>query len=226
MTSALRNKEPWSTVHVDCAGRWTVNFKQESTGKVLPMKIHILTMSCAGTDWSEFAVMQSGTSKYTAVLFDKHWLCRYPRPRFVIYDNGSEFLGFEFQELITSYRIISKPTTVENPQANAIVEHTHLLIGDQLRTVELEGEDFYEELDHVVQACAWSVHTVVNTTIGHSPAQLALGYNMIFGKKVLIDWEKIKARRAELAKLNNDKENKKRLSHAYKPGDLVLLIVA
>ena len=92
--------------------------------------------------------------------------------------------------------------------------------------VEFEGEDFYDELDHVVQACAWYVCTAVKNTNGHLPAQLALGQDMIFGTKILIDWENIKAHRTELAKLNNYKENKKCLSHMDKPGDLVLQIVA
>ena len=32
-------------------------------------------------------------------------------------------MGIEFQELLLSYGIKPKPTTVKNPQANTIVEH-------------------------------------------------------------------------------------------------------
>jgi transposase InsO family protein len=50
------------------------------------------------------------------------------------YDNGKEFIGDEFQELLVSYDITPKPTTVKNPTAQAIVERLHLTLGDQLHT--------------------------------------------------------------------------------------------
>ena len=56
------------------------------------------------------------------------------------------------------------------------------------------------------------------------PAQLAFGYDLIFWQKVLIDWERIKALCTIQAIENNTKENKKRLDHEYKVGDMVLLV--
>ena len=66
-----------------------------------------------------------------ARLFDQEWLCRYPRPARVIHDNGNEFLGAEFQEMLHSFDITPKPTTVKNPQANSVIERVHLTIGDR-----------------------------------------------------------------------------------------------
>ena len=48
---------------------------------------------------------------------------------------------------------------------------------------------------------------------------------MLFRQKVHVDWQKIKADRQAQSKANNAKENKKRLEHDYKPGDLVLLVL-
>ena len=65
-----------------------------------------------------------------AQIFDNKWLCWYPRPCKVTYNTGGELSAFEFQELLQSYGIAQKPTTVKNPQANSFVERIHFTIGD------------------------------------------------------------------------------------------------
>ena len=70
------------------------------------------------------------------------WLCRYPCPKQVIFDNGGESTGREFQELLDSYGIKAIPTTVKNLRANSHVERMHLTMGDILRTKVFEGDDW------------------------------------------------------------------------------------
>ena len=79
-----------------------------------------------------------------------------------------------------SYGISGQPTTVKNPAANGLIERVHLTIGDQLRMITFEGSDFYDELDRITQAIAWSIRTTVPSNIQYSPAQLVFGINMIF----------------------------------------------
>jgi hypothetical protein len=62
-------------------------------------------------------------------LVNKIWLCRYPRCRYLIYNNGSEF-KLHFETLCDSYGI--KP----NPQANAICERIHQVLGTMMRTTK------------------------------------------------------------------------------------------
>jgi transposase InsO family protein len=58
----------------------------------------------------------------------------------VTYDRGSEFIGKDFQSMIKNdYGIKGKPITVRNPQANAIVERVHQVIGNIIRKFELES---------------------------------------------------------------------------------------
>jgi hypothetical protein len=45
------------------------------------------------------------SSYHIRLPFDSEWLCRYPRPRRVMFDNGTEFTGGEFKELLDSYGI-------------------------------------------------------------------------------------------------------------------------
>ena len=73
-------------------------------------------------------------SESISTLFGNEWLSRYPRPRRVVRDNGGEFVGYEFQELLVNYEILLVPTTVKNPRANSPVVRLHLSMGDMLRT--------------------------------------------------------------------------------------------
>jgi hypothetical protein len=50
-------------------------------------------------------------------------------------DNDIELMGFKFQEMLESYKIESKLTTVKNPMAIAIVECIHSTLGEQLEAL-------------------------------------------------------------------------------------------
>jgi hypothetical protein len=68
-------------------------------------------------------------------LVNKIWLCRYPRCRYLIYHNGLEY-KLHFETLCDSYGIKRKPTRIKNPQANAICECLHQVLGTMMRTAE------------------------------------------------------------------------------------------
>jgi hypothetical protein len=76
------------------------------------------------------------TSEQIAWLVNKMCLSRYSRCHYIIYDNGSEF-KLNFKYLCITYGIKHKPTTVKNPQANAILERLHQVLAQMLRTAEL-----------------------------------------------------------------------------------------
>jgi hypothetical protein len=224
LTSALRDKQPWEVVHVDCCGPWKIRWHDDESGRMHSFEIHLLSMVDACTAWSEFCRIKTASSLATSSGFDKNWLCRYPRPRKVIHDNGNEFMGCEFQELLDSYGIEPKPTTVKNPTANAIVERIHGTLGEQLRATVF-GADWSDDVDTLIQACAFALRATSPARGTYSPAQLAFGHDLIFRQKVLIDWERVKTVRLKDAIDNNKKENKKRLEHEYKVGDKVLLVL-
>ena len=53
----------------------------------------------------------------------------------VIHDQGSEFTGSVFQELLVRTGIKSTPTTSRNPQGNSVIEVVHKSVGQVLRTL-------------------------------------------------------------------------------------------
>ena len=130
--STFKRGTPWEVVHLDMVGPWTVKFRLTKEDRTINKEIQALTIVDRATGWPEFCFAKEKKSKFIAKLFDKVWLCRYPRPDQAVYDNGSEFVGNEFQELLNDYGIEAKPTTVKNPQANSVVERLHLSIADML----------------------------------------------------------------------------------------------
>ena len=215
--------DPWTHVHVDMIGPWSVRFEQAN--RITTEEVRALTIMDKATGFVEFIPTISFLSKHVAELFDTHWLCRYPRPLDCTFDNGGEFVGHEFQELLASYGIKPNPTTVKNPQGNSVIERVHLTMGDMLRTMTLAGTDWFYELNRTLQSVAWAVRTTVSTTTGYSPGQLAFSRDMIMATQVKIDWERIKAIKQSAAIKNNASENSSRIHHNYQVGDQVLIVL-
>jgi hypothetical protein len=217
---------PWEEVHVDMIGPWPVTYESHTNpGKTSIEKIQALTIIDKATGWPEFAATKNKSSYHISILFDGEWLCRYPRPRRVIHDNGTEFTGSEFQELLQSYGIKAVSTTVRNPKSNGVIERVHLTMGDMLRTMKFSGDDWFQDLQRTLDAVAWAIRTTVNPTIKHSPCHLAFNHDMIFRKAMAINWQHINAERNKITAASNAKENATRFAKHYAVGDTILLVL-
>ena len=84
------------------------------------------------TGWFEIAKANNKSAASIQDLFHNNWLARYPRPQFIVFDNGGEFKR-EFKQMCNNYGIIAKPTTSHNPQANSIIERVHKVVNEMLR---------------------------------------------------------------------------------------------
>ena len=95
------------------------------------------------------------------------------------------------------YGIKGNPITVRNPQANAIVERFHQVIGSIIRTFELETNYMDEEnpWKGISSATAFAVRSTFHTTLQRMPGQLVFGRNMKFNIKHIANWECIKQRK-------------------------------
>ncbi len=86
------------------------------------------------------------------------WYSRYPHCQYIIYVNGSKF-KLHFRSLCNTYRIKHKSTSVKNPQANAILEHIHAVLGNMLHTSKLDMAETVKpsDIDVFLSDTAWSV---------------------------------------------------------------------
>jgi hypothetical protein len=77
-------------------------------------------------------------------------------------------VGQEFRRMIKeNYGIKAKPITVKDPQANAIVGRVHQVIGNVIRTFELEN-NYLDEDDPwkgILSATAFTIWSTYHTTL-------------------------------------------------------------
>ena len=164
------------------------------------------------------------TSTTVGRLINMTWFSRYPRSQYIIYDNGSEF-KLHFETLCDSYGLKRKPTSVRNPQANAILERVHQTIMAMLRTAELDMTNTVSESDiaDFLTNAAWAVRSTYHTVLKTSPGAAIFGRDMLFDVPFLADWKKIGEYRQSQTDTNTARENNTHLDWDYQPSDKILL---
>ena len=212
---------PWDKMCIDLIGPYTIQRKGSKD-----LTCRCVTMIDPATGWFEIHQYDDKRSITVANITEQEWFSRYPWPTQITFDRGSEFIGKDFQTMIKNdYGIKGKPITVRNPQANAIVERVHQVIGNIIRTFELE-DNYLDEEDPwkgILSATAFAVRSTFHTTLQTTPGQLVFGRDMIFNIFHTANWEYIKQRKQKIINLNNARENSKCIPHVYQIGDQVLL---
>ncbi len=240
---------PWKALCVDLIGPYTLKGKDCSS-----IDFVCLTMINPATSWFEIVELPTVAqetivppvgngkkvtfdkiTKVAEPYFDKSsaqisnlvyktWFSRYPHCWYIIYDNRSEF-KLHFQSLCDTYGIKHKPTSVKNPQANAILERIHAVLGNMLRTSKLNMAKTVKasDIDVFLSDAAWAVCSTYHTVLKASPGAAIFGWDMLFDIPFIADWQKIGEHRQWLTDLNNACENKGRLDYDYKVGQKVLV---
>ena len=240
---------PWEALCVDLIGPYTLKGKDKTV-----IDFMCVTMIDPATSWFEIAELpisqpseldipmgtkgQKGKDKHNqnkepyfdkssatvSTLVNRTWFSRYPRSQYIIYDNGSEF-KLHFETLCDSYGLKRKPTSVRNPQANAILERVHQTIMAMLRTADLDMADTITESDiaDFLTDAAWAVRSTYHTVLKTSPGAAIFGRDMLFDVPFLADWSKIGEHRQLQTDQNTRRENLARTDWDYQPGDKVLL---
>jgi hypothetical protein len=200
---------PWRALCVDLIGPYTLKGKNgtiidfmaltminpaASWFKVveLPLVRRLKTITVNRKESSIVEEIFDKTSKRITWLVNKTWLSRYPRCHYIIYNNSSEFkLNFEY--LCVTYGIKHKPTMIKNPQANAILEHLHQVLGQMLRTSELDMAETIapDDVDVFLNNAAWAIHSTYHTDLKASPSAALFGRDTLLDIPFIANWSKI-----------------------------------
>jgi hypothetical protein len=73
-------------------------------------------------------------------------------------------------------------TSVKNPQANAILERIHAVIGNMLRTFKFDMAETVKpiHIDVFLSDAAWAVHSTHHTVFKASSGAAIFGRDMLF----------------------------------------------
>ena len=235
---------PWDTVHTDLIGPYTVTTNQlQHDGKIVETELELtcMTMMDPATGWFEIVEIPSyvihdvktnkvqenidKTSARIGRLFDQTWLSRYPRPKKVIFDNGSEFKK-NFVPLLKDWSIKPKCTTVKNPQANSPIERIHQVVRHMFLTKTMKDKvlDFVDPFGEILASIAWAIRASHNTATNATPAQLVFGRDMLFNLTTLANWKQLSLEKQLKVDKANLRENVKRVDYDYAVGQKVFVI--
>ncbi len=115
---------------------------------------------------------------------------------------------------------------VKNPRANGILEHVHQVLGQMLRTAELDMANSVtpDDVDVFLDNAASAICSTYHMALKASPGAVIFGRNMLLDILFVADWNKIGEQRQSLTNRGNQRKNAKRIDYDYKVGDKVLLI--
>jgi transposase InsO family protein len=216
---------PWHSIAVNTIGPWIIPQSQHSLKSKEPMTLQALTIIDLSTHFMEIVALKNKESITVARSLNQVWLCHYPRPVDCLHDNGTEFVSAKFQELLQSYGIRSKLTTVKNPQANGILERTHQVIGNLLHSNRLIAQDLdtVSAQQELLMPVMWAINTTFHTTLKASPAQLAFSCDMILPTFFAANWYAINNCKQAQSQSAADAKNRKRILHEFRINDKVLI---
>eukprot|EP00804_Cyclotella_cryptica_P005998 CCRYP_000245-RA/>CCRYP_000245-RA protein AED:0.34 eAED:0.60 QI:0/-1/0/1/-1/1/1/0/286 len=165
------------------------------------------------------------TSATVGNLINRTCFSRYPHSQYIIYDNGSEF-KLHFETLCDSHGLKRKPTSIRNPQANAILEWVHQTIMAMLCTANLDMADTIGKSDvaDFLTNAACAVCSTYHTVLKTSPGAAIFGRDMLFDVPYIADWTKIGEYRQKQTDKNTRWENASHIDWDYQPDDKVLLL--
>ena len=215
---------PWEEVHVDLIGPWTVPIRGRE------VEFNALTCIDPVTNLAEIARIDQKTARHVAQKFENCWLSRYPMPMKCVHDNGGEFTGWEFQQLLERCGIRDSPTTSRNPQGNAVCERMHQTKGNVLRTLlhgeVINGENMNDIIDNTFATVTHTLRTSISRSLNfNSPGELAFRRHMFLNLPLQADLAALQQKRQLLVDKNLTKANSKRLNYDYQPGQEVFLKV-
>ena len=213
---------PWSEVHVDSIGPWTVTVNNQE------LKFYALTMIDPVTNLIEIVRYPTTLNAAEAArLFENHWLSRYPRPTRCIHDGGPEFVGHEFDFMLKNAGISNPKISANTPTANSIIEASHKAIGQNIRTtVHSKLPTTPQEADHLVdEALAIAMHAhrcASNSTLGnYSAGALVFQRDMFLDIPLISDILTLTKHRQALIDQRLLRANRKRRRHEFKVNDYV-----
>ena len=118
-----------------------------------------------------------------------------------------------------------KPSTVKNPQANAICEHVHQALATMIHTSELDMADSVDpaDIDTFFDITAWAICSTYHTVLKASPGAAIYGWDMLFDIPFAADWKQIWDYMQDQTDRSYKRENIKLVDYDYKVGDKILI---
>lgn len=154
--------EPWHTIGMDIMGPFPTAATQ---------KRFLLVVVDYFTRWIELFPMNSTTSMNIANVLTNEVFSRYGFPRYIISDNGPQFISELFQNFCDTLGIEQKFTANYHPQSN-MTERVNRTLKPMIAIYAQKQPNSW---DKEIPKLAFALRTAVNETTGETPAFMMFG---------------------------------------------------
>jgi hypothetical protein len=154
--------EPWHTIGIDIMGPLPVTSRQ---------KRYLLVIVDYFTRWVELFPMTTTTSTDIAQVLIKEVCSRFGLPKYILSDNGPQFVSDLFHKFCSLLGIEQKFTANYHPQTN-MTERVNRTLKPMLA---IFAKNHPHSWDKELQKLAFAIRTSVNETTGETPAFLMFG---------------------------------------------------
>lgn len=154
--------EPWQTIGIDIMGPFPVTARH---------KRFLLVVVDYFTRWVEIFPISSTTAPVVAEILLDQVFSRYGLPKYILSDNGPQFVSNIFRAFCTIMQIDQKFTANYHPQTN-MTERVNRTLKP---LISIYAHRQPHSWDKEIQRLAFAIRTSINETTGETPAFLMFG---------------------------------------------------
>lgn len=154
--------EPWHTIGMDIMGPFPTTAKQ---------KRFLLVVVDYFTRWVELFPMNSTTSTSIANILTNEVFARYGFPKYILSDNGPQFVSDLFKNFCETLGIERKFTSNYHPQSN-MTERVNRTLKP---LIAIYAQNQSNSWDKEIHKLAFALRTAINETTGETPAFMMFG---------------------------------------------------
>jgi transposase InsO family protein len=211
----------WSEVAMDMIGPWTLEVGNRSE------KFSALTIINLVTNLVKIVHVTNKMSSALTAHFVNAWLACYPKPMSCEHDPGSEFIGWNFQEMLHCNNIQSCCTTTKNPQPNAICKQMHQSVGNSLRVLRQWNppaglNNAHALVDVALANAMYATRASFHSGLQTMPRVLAVQCDMVVNIPLMSDLTLVQQNRQQLIDQCLIERNHKHYAYDYQPNQEVL----
>ena len=178
LPAKLAGEIPCNKLCVDLIWYYVIRTKVKKEN----LNLKAVTIIDPVTGWFKILQYDDKIAITIANLVETTCLSRYPIPIEITYDQGKGFIGHNFRKSLieTECRITAKPSTLVNPMSHAILERIHQVLGNLLRTFNIQ-QTYVDKNDlcaGTLGAAAFVIRSTTNRQKVYIPGQLIFGYDM------------------------------------------------
>ena len=166
ITSTAR--EPFEKISIDIVGPYPTTLHNNK---------YLLTVMDDLTKFSDAIPLPSQEANIIAEKLVTEIIFKYGTPKYILSDQGSNFVSSIFKEMCKLLKIKKLQTTAYRPQSNGSCERSHRVLVEYLRCFINKSQN---DWDSWTKYAMFAYNTTPNSSTGYTP------FELVFGRKPLI----------------------------------------